>query len=172
MWKELSITLPSKVLKCLSLAILLCSCAAQKALPVESQKDSVTVVIKESVVYKDSIIYVEVPVEVDKAILPDSDTSRIETSLAVSEAWVTRGQLNHTIRNKPAARLSKVVNIPTYLKEENIEKVEEKIIVQEIEVEKPLNSWQTFRMMLGTIALIIVAIWAVLKIVKKWIIKT
>lgn len=167
---ESLVILKSNALRCLCL-LFLCSCGAQKALPVESQKDSVTVVIKESVIYKDSIIYVEVPVEVDKAIILDTDTSRVETSLAVSEAWVTSGQLNHTIKNKPDARLPKVVNIPTYIKEENVENIKEKVIMQKIEVEKPLNSWQTFRMTLGTIALVIVAIWAVFKVVKKWLIK-
>ena len=42
------------------------------------QKDSVSVVIKESVIYRDTTIYVEVPVEVIKEVLPETDTSHLE----------------------------------------------------------------------------------------------
>jgi hypothetical protein len=40
-----------------------------------------------------------------------------------------------------------------------------------VEVEKPLNAWQSFRMSLGTIALIALLLWSVIKILKKYLLK-
>lgn len=153
------------------LLLVLCSCGAHRYLPVESQKDSITVVIKESVVYKDSIIYVEVPVEVEKVIIPEADTSRLETSVAKSEAWIDQGKLRHTLENKSNVQLPKKVELPTYEKEKKVEKVVEKVVVHEVEVEKPLNSWQTFRMVLGTITLIAIGIWLLYKIIRRLLVK-
>jgi hypothetical protein len=138
--------------------LLLSGCGAPKALPVEvTQKDSVIVVVKESVIMRDSIIYVEVPVEVMKEVVAETDTSHLETSLAVSEAWVSNGSLQHTLQHKEK-KIEQEVSIP--------EKVEEteKVIYKEIEkvvpveVEKELTKWQSFRMTFGDIAMICVAI--------------
>lgn len=149
----------------------LVSCGAQKAIPMESAKDSVSVVIKESVVFRDSIVYVEVPAETDKAILPDTDTSRLETSIAESEAWVTEGKLNHTLRNKPDIRIPKIVTLPVYLKSKETEHLASNVITREVEVEKELNKWQIFRMMLGTLTLIAIGVWLLFKILKRVLVK-
>lgn len=147
------------------------SCGAQKAIPMESAKDSISVIIKESVIYRDSIVYVEVPMEADKAILPDADTSRLETSIAESEAWVTEGRLNHTLRNKPDMRIAKIVTVPVYLNSKVTEHLASNVITREIEVEKELNKWQIFRMMLGTITLIAIGVGLLLKILKRYLVK-
>lgn len=149
------------------LCMLLVSCGASKNLPVDSQMDSVSVVIKESVIYKDSIIYVEVPVESDKAILPASDTSHLETSLAVSEAWVVDGRLNHTLSNKQDKKIAKVIAIPVYLREEKAESLSNKVLIKELE--KSLNNWQSFRMTLGTIVMIIITVWLLIKLAKRFL---
>ena len=148
------------------LCVLLVSCGASKNLPVDSQTDSVSVVIKESVIYKDSIIYVEVPVESDKAILPASDTSHLETSLAVSEAWVIDGRLNHTLIHKQD-KIAKVVAIPVYIREEKAESLSNKVLIKE--VEKNLNNWQSFRITLGTIVIIVFIVWLLFKLAKRFL---
>ena len=131
---------------------MLVSCGAYKRLPIAEQKDSVSVIIQERVIVKDSLIYVEVPAEAESAILPDTDTSRLETSLAQSEAWVSNGQLNHTLRHKEDVRLPKIVSIPVYLRSEETKSLAQGVIIKE--VEKELNSWQSFRMSLGSLVII------------------
>lgn len=133
-------------------ALMLVSCGAYKRLPIAEQKDSVSVVIKERVIVKDSLIYVEVPAESESVIIPDTDTSRLETSLAQSEAWVSAGQLNHTLRHKSDVRLPKIVSIPVYLRSEETKSLAQKVIIKE--VEKDLTTWQSFRMTLGTLFII------------------
>ena len=151
-----------------AMLILICtSCATQKmAITTDEQKDSVSVVIKESVVYRDTIIYVEVPVEVDRVVLPDSDTSHLETSIAVSEAWVADGKINHTLENKRKS-LSYAVSLPEYMKEIGVKHTSKELLIKEIEVEKELNSWQNFRMTLGTITMIIGTLVVLIKLLIK-----
>lgn len=150
---------------------LMVSCSIHKSIPMESAKDSVSVVIKESVVFRDTVIYVEVPAETDKAILPDTDTSRLETSVAESEAWVSKGKLNHTLKNKPDQRIPKIVTMPIYLKSQQTEHLASNVTIKEVEVEKELNKWQIFRMMLGTVALIAIIVWLLFIILKRVLVK-
>lgn len=150
-------------------SLLICtSCATQKmAIATDMQKDSVSVVIKESVIYRDTTIYVEVPVEVIKEILPDTDTSHLETSLAISEAWVNAGKLNHTLTHKDA-KIEQTIPVPEKHTKKDSVIVSIKEVVKEVpvEVEKELSSWQIFRMTMGTIALILLAIWGLYKLIK------
>ncbi len=150
------------------ITLLLVGCGAYKHLPVEAVKDSVSVVIKESVIYRDSIVYVEVPAEADKSILPVADTSHLETSLAVSDAWVVDGQLNHTLSHKQE-RLEKVVTIPVYLRSEQTDRLSHQVVVKEIE--KQLNWWQSFRITLGTIFIIIILVWLFLGLIKRFLLR-
>lgn len=145
-------------------ALMLVSCGAYKRLPIAEQKDSVSVVIKERVIIKDSLIYIEVPAESESVIIPDTDTSRLETSLAQSEAWVSEGQLNHTLRHKPDVRLPKILSIPVYLRSEEIKSLAQKTIIKE--VEKDLTTWQSFRISLGNITLVLVVVLLLLLLVK------
>lgn len=145
----------------------LMSCGTQKVLPIEQVTDSVSVIFKESVIYKDTIIYVEVPAESDRTILPDTDTSRLETSIAESEAWVSNGKLNHTLKNKSDVSLPKIISIPIYLKSKESEHIANNVVVKEIE--KELTKWQQLRLTLGTILLISVAVLIAYKIVKVFV---
>lgn len=157
-----------RLLSYFAFTLLLASCCASKHIPVEAAKDSVSVIIKESVVYRDSIIYVEVPVEADKAILPVADTSHLETSLAVSDAWVVDGRLNHTLSHKQE-RIAKVITMPVYLRSEETEHLSHQVVLKE--VEKQLNWWQSFRISLGTIALIVVLVWLVFMLIKRFLLR-
>lgn len=150
-------------------AIIIVSCGP--AAHLQEQKDSVSVIIKESVIYRDSIVYVEVPAETNKAILPDTDTSRLETSIAESEAWIAEGKLSHTLRNKSDMRIPKIVTMPVYLKSRETEHLTRNVTTKEVEVEKELNKWQIFRMMLGTLTLIAAGVWLLLKILKRVLVK-
>lgn len=146
---------------------MLVSCGASKRLPIAEQKDSVSVVIHERVIVKDSLVYVEVPIESESVILPDTDTSRLETSLAQSEAWVSNGQLNHTLRHKEDVRLPKIVSIPVYLRSEETKSLAQGVIIKE--VEKELNSWQSFRMSLGSLVIIAFGVYFLFMLCKHYL---
>lgn len=148
-------------------ALMLVSCGASKRLPIAEQKDSVSVVIHERVIVKDSLVYVEVPAESESVILPDTDTSRLETSLAQSEAWVSNGQLNHTLRHKEDVRLPKIVSIPVYLRSEETKSLAQSVIIKE--VEKELNSWQSFRMSLGSLVIIAFGVYFLFMLCKHYL---
>ena len=151
--------------KVLLLLLVLYGCAAVKELPVESVTDSVSVIIRESVIYKDSLIYVEVPAESHEHSVEDTEVSHLETSLAISEAWVSKGKLNHTIEHKQNALLPKIVNIPTYIKTEETKSIGKQVIVKE--VEKELNKWQLIRMTIGSIVMIVFVMWLAFKVAKR-----
>ena len=156
----------------LLLYIVVVGCGAQRnVIAADTARDSVSVVVHESIIYRDTTIYVEVPAESDKAILPDSDTSHLETSIASSEAWVSDGKLNHTLSNKKDIRLPKIMNMPIYLQNKKIEHLANHTITKEIEVEKELTQWQSFRMMLGTIVILLFASWLLFRIVKNTLLK-
>lgn len=155
----------SRIFMYIMALLMLASCGAARRLPIESEKDSVSVVIHERVIYKDSLIYVEVPAESESVIIPDSDTSRLETSLAKSEAWVSEGQLNHTLRHKPDVRLPKIVTLPIYLRSEEKAILNQKVLIKE--VEKELNWWQSFRITIGTISLLLLGCWLIIKLLKR-----
>jgi hypothetical protein len=145
-------------------ALLLCSCAAQKAAQ-ETQRDSVHVETIERTVYKDSIIFVPLPAENDAASLPDSDTSRLETSLAESEAFVKDGQLHHSLRNKETL-LPVPVKLPSVIRQEYAYALRDRKVVEVVEVERELSWWQRTLLILGGGLLAAVAVWILLKLGK------
>lgn len=150
------------------LLLFFASCGAQKNLPpTETQKDSVTIIVKEVVKYRDSLIYVEVPVEVEKVIMAATDTSHLETSLAVSEAWVTDGKLNHTLAHKKT-KIEKEVVIPETHTQTSTEKVESSERVEYVEVEAELSSWQNFLIVFGKIAMAGVALLVIIVSLKRF----
>lgn len=148
-------------------ALLLCSCAAQRAAH-ETQRDSVRVETIERTIYKDSIIFVPLPAENDAAALPDSDTSRLETSLAESEAFVKDGQLRHSLRNKETL-LPVPVKLPSVIRQEYAYALRDRKVVEVVEVERELNWWQRTLQFLGGGLLAAVAVWLLLKLGKHFI---
>lgn len=78
------------------LCVFLIGCSTYKEIPIQTI---------EKVVYKDSLIYltdtvrIEIPKEITKEVLPDIDTSYLETSLAKSIAYLDKEEckLHHTL---------------------------------------------------------------------------
>lgn len=147
----------------LALCWLISACATPKVVQ-DYQRDSVAVEVRDSLILRDSVIYVEVPKESDKAVLPDADTSRLETSLALSEAWVNEGRLYHTLRNRHEALIPIEVKLPKYLHSEREYLIREKQVT--VEVEKELSRWQSFIQSLGYAVLIAGAAWLAWKLSK------
>ena len=144
----------------LYIMLALSSCAAPIHVAQDHQRDSVITTIREEVIYKDSIIFIPLPEGSSTAILPDTDTSHIETILAVSEAYVRKGELHHSLRNKNAL-LPVEIKFPKYIYTENDHIVRDRKIIEQVEVEKPLSRWQRFIQALGYGLLLYLLIWAV-----------
>lgn len=141
---------------------LMTACAAPKVVQ-DYQRDSV-VVIRDSVRFRDSLVLVPVPQGSDKAVLPDSDTSRLETDIAESVAYVADGQLHHALRNKDAALIPVTIKLPERIHYETRDKIIYNRIVETVEVEKELSRLQRFMMNLGWVVLIGAVAWLAWKI--------
>ena len=139
------------------------SCGPTKPLT-ESQKDSTMTHIRDSVIIRDTVILTQPPDESHQAKLPDTDTSILRTSLAESVAYVSRGELYHSLRNRSEALAP--IKVP-YIQKVHSEKTDhqkiDRIIVQ---VEKDLTKWQRFLMSIGWAVIAIAVIWATIKIRK------
>lgn len=89
------------------LAVALCAATAWGCCPARllttSTSDTMRVEVREVVHFVTDTVEVQVPVEVQTAIVPDS--SHLETSYATSDAYLTaEGLLHHSLSNKAGAR--------------------------------------------------------------------
>ena len=147
------------------MAFMVASCGPAKVVQ-DYQKDSVVTVIKDTTIYRDSIIYVKIEAEKDSAVLPDTDTSRISTRFAESEAYVSNGQLHHSLRNKSEALIPIETKIPITIHFESKATIRDKRTVEVVEVEKQLSRWQKFIQALGYGVLIAVILWIAKKFIR------
>lgn len=145
-----------------TLLSLVVSCAVPKVVVV--QRDSTVIHVKDSISFRDSVILVPIPEGADKAILPDTDTSFLHTSVAESEAYVKDGILHHSLRNRSEAIIPIRVTIPEKIHTEEKGLTRYLKEVERIEVEKELSRWQNFIMSLGYAILIAGALWLVWKL--------
>lgn len=126
------------------LTILMTSCSPQiiEKVTVEYRD---TTIIRE--VVRDSLIQVPIPLEKNQAIVSTDDTSRLETSIASSVAYVTHaGQLHHELSNKQGATLPAIVPIYHHITHTVQSTETAQIIEKRVEVPKPLTRWQSFRL--------------------------
>lgn len=147
-----------------TLLSLVVSCAAPKV--VLEQKDSTVIHIKDSIRFRDSLVLVPVPEGSDKAKLPDTDTSFLQTSVAESEAFVKNGVLHHSLRNRSEAVIPIRITIPERIRAEERGLTRYLKQVERVEVEKELSRWQRFLQGLGWTALIALALWIINKVRK------
>lgn len=128
---------------------------------VETIVEKEKVVYRDSTAYRDTTIYYPIPLEKDQAIVHVGDTSRRETSLAYSEAWVGEdAMLHHLIENKKG-NIAVVASIPsrTILVETTAEKTQ--TLTKTEYTERPLSWWQRFRLgafwwLVGAVLLLLV----------------
>ena len=145
-----------------TLLSLVVSCATPKV--VLEQKDSTVINIKDSIRFRDSLVLVPVPEGADKAKLPDTDTSFLQTSVAESEAFVKDGVLYHFLRNRSEAVIPIRITIPERIRTEEKGLIRYLKQVERIEVEKELSRWQRFLQGLGWTALVAVVLWIINKV--------
>ena len=144
--------------------ISLASCSTPRVVQ-EVQRDTAFVTIREVETLHDTIIMVQLPEGSDTAVLPDTDTSRLHTSLAQSEAWVTDGRLHHTLRNTEAL-IPIEVKLPKYISTKNEYIIREKQNIEQVEAERQLSKWQRFIMALGYGLLVSIIIWLAVKLAR------
>lgn len=143
--------------------LVLASCSTGRQLQ-NYHRDSVAVIIRDSIRIRDSLVLVPVPEGSDKAKLPDTDTSHLRTSVAESEAFVKDGILHHSLRNRSEAVIPIRVTIPERIRTEEKGLTRYLKQVERIEVEKELSRWQRFLQGLGWTALIAVVLWIINKV--------
>lgn len=143
--------------------MIIASCGPAKVIQ-DYQRDSVMTIIKDTTIIRDSIIYVQIEAEKETAILPDTDTSRLSTRYAESEAYVSKGQLYHSLRNKSEALIPVEVKLPKVFHMETSSMIREKI--ETVEVEKQLSKWQRFIQALGYGLLVSILIWIARKFIR------
>lgn len=145
--------------------LLLASCGTGRRLQ-EYQRDSVAVIIRDSIRFRDSLLLVPVPEGSDKARLPDTDTSFLQTMVAESEAFVKDGILHHSLRNRGEMLIPIRVTIPERLHSEERGLIRYLKTVERVEVEKELSKWQRFLQGVGWTVLIAGALWLAWKLSK------
>lgn len=146
----------------------LCGGCGVRRVPVRSERaDSVRVVreIEYRERLRDTVVYVPVPVESREALRRDS--SRLETSVAVSEARIgPDGLLRHTLTNKPA-RLPAAVQVRDVERTERRDSAAVRELRVEVPVSLPPSRWQRFWAASGRMAWGLLAVSLTMLIIRK-----
>ncbi|MBR5014746.1 MAG: hypothetical protein IKY16_09135 [Bacteroidales bacterium] len=148
-----------------SLILLSALCVACATSRQAAPSEKILVETRIETVYKTDTVYLEVPKIVEKIVTADT-VSVLENEYAKSEASVSEGLLAHSLETKP---VKQPVEVQTQVVYRDSVIVKDNVIVQTVEVEKPLTGWQSFKMamggwMLGLIIFMIVCV--ILYIVK------
>ena len=148
-----------------SLILLSALCVACATSRQAAPSEKILVETRIETVYKTDTVYLEVPKIVEKIVTADT-VSVLENEYAKSEALVSEGLLAHSLETKP---VKQPVEVQTQVVYRDSVIVKDNVIVQTVEVEKPLTGWQSFKMamggwMLGLIIFMIVCV--ILYIVK------
>lgn len=148
-----------------SLILLSAVCVACATARQAAPSEKIVVETRIETVYKTDTVFLEVPKIVEKIVTADT-VSVLENDYAKSEASVSEGLLAHSLETKP---VKQPVEVQTQVVYRDSVIVKDNVIVQTVEVEKPLTGWQSFKMamggwMLGLIIFMIVCV--ILYIVK------
>lgn len=145
-----------------SLLLLLVAPSACGAVrPVIQPTDSTRVEVRYETRTVHDTAYVELPVIVERVATFDT-TSALENAYAKSEAIVAAGILNHSLETKPLKLPVKVERVTVY-KDSLVYR--DRVVTETIEKEKKLTAWQSFRRIVGSITLLLAAIWVGVRLV-------
>ena len=144
----------------LILLFVLVSCGTTKYLPVQTIEK---IEYRDSIVYVNDTITIEVPKEKVVYVRPADTLSQISTFLAFSEAKVEKGILTHTLEQKGQIK----AKIDTFFMVKYIDRIVEKEVPVEVEVEKPyIPTFFWIMAIYAAIITILVAFKAYLKLKK------
>ncbi len=119
-----------------------------------AEVDSTRVEVRTEVKTIHDTAWMELPVIVEKVATLDT-ASVLENKYARSEASVSGGILSHSLETKP-------VKQPVAVESREIVRdsivFRDRVIQEDIYIEKQLNGWQKFRLRLGDVSLILIAI--------------
>lgn len=136
------------------LVLCLASCSPRIIREVETVKETV---YKDSIAWRDTVLKVPIPLEKDQAIVRLGDTSRLETSVAESVAYITQnGELRHELKNK-RGHLSVVEKIPVRYIFNGVTTSQKETVYKTVYRDKPLSWWQSLKIrafwwLLGAVA--------------------
>ena len=155
--------LASKIILYFTICLGFLGCSTPRVVQ-DYQRDSVRVIVKDSLVLRDTIVLVEIPTERERLVVAATDTSYLEISVAKSTAFVNeKGQLCHTLTNKDAL-LPVKITIPEKVHSEQREKALIYKQTEIVEVEKELSKWHNFIQVLGYGVLIACVLWLIKKV--------
>lgn len=154
----------------ITIVYLLAGCGPARRIPVEAQKDSARIEIRDSIIFRDSVILAPIPAESSEAILPADDSSHLETSLAISDAFIKDGKLHHSLKNKHEALLPVKLEFPQKIHQEKEYLIRDKVVTETVTVEKQLSAWESFLMTSGKLSLAAIGILLIIIVIKRIII--
>ena len=132
-------------MKNFSLILLSAVCVACATSRQAAPSEKIIVETRVETVYKTDTVFLEIPKIVEKVVTKDT-VSVLENDFAKSEASVSEGLLAHSLETKP---VKQPVEIQTQIVYRDSVIVRDNVIVQTVEVEKPLTGWQSFKMAMG-----------------------
>ena len=128
------------------------ACSTVRQFPTVTDSTKVEVYVVEKIV-RDTA-WIELPAIMEKVQTLDT-VSVLENKYAKSEAHVSNGVLTHSLATKPV-REPVVVEYKEIVRDSIV--FRDRVQTQTVEVERKLNWWQSFKMKLGGIAIILITI--------------
>ena len=135
----------------LASALCLSACGTARPLP---SRDSTTVEVKTVERVVRDTAYIELPVIIEKVATLDT-ASTLENKYAKSEVFVSSGVLHHSLQTKPV-REPVEVQIKEIVRDSLVYR--DRMVQEDIYIEKELTGWQRLRLNLGTVSLILIVI--------------
>lgn len=145
------------------MAAALCSCGAswRGAAGTAEEHNLETM---DSVSYSLQEVEVSIPEESSADVVPEGDTSFVQTSLAEATAWVEDGRLHQRIRNRSEQLRRIKIDVPVYVHSQK--EYLTRTVTQE--VEKPLGWFRKSLMYAGAVALLALLVAAAVAIIRRW----
>ena len=136
-----------KFLTLIITAIALCGCRSTKNLSAEYiEHESERTEVRTETIYVPDTVYVEIPAQTAERTTVDS-LSHLENDYATSDARINPdGTLFHSLATKPQKK--PVVFQKPVERKDSIVYVE-KVVIEEVEKEKPLSRWEKFKLDYG-----------------------
>ena len=138
----------------LPLLLLLAASACSTVRHTPSATDSTRVEVRTEIRTAHDTAYVELPVIVERVATLDT-ASVLENAYARSEASVSAGILRHSLETKP-------VSVPVRVETREVVRdsvvYRDRVQIRTVEVERKLTLWQSLKIRLGGIAIILITI--------------
>ena len=157
----------------LALLLVCVGCATHKVVEPTIQDTTDTIAQHEqhdSVIVRERLVKVEVPVPVVKIerVVPKDTASTLTDGIYTSKAFVKDGLLFHSLFTAPDAKVSGKVQVADTTKVSNKRTVITitKRITKTIYKEKPLNWFDSLRLWVGTLAIIVICVSALMYLLK------